>query len=553
MIQKTRFKAVWLTLFLALANVSAQTTAFNYQGRLTDGGNPASGAFLMQFMLFDSVAAGGQVGSTINDVAVTVVQGTFSVKLDFGSNPLSGANRWLEIAVRRNSGESYVMLSPREQIASSPYAVQTFNAQMLGGIPASEYVTNATVGSSFIRNGTTLQTGNFNISGNGTAGGTLSANVVNAATQFNIGGAPILRNIGFDNLLIGKSAGVNNPTGLGNTLVGLSAGFNTSTGSDNTFVGDNAGNFNSGGNLNTFLGAFTGQDNTTGNANTIIGAAARLATGNLNNATAIGSQAVVSQSNSIVLGAIAGEGPATTSTNVGIGTTSPVARLDVNAINSGSIALKTNGSSWFKGDTTPLSVSQTGNGEGVVIGSVGGYGYIAAWDYGLFQSRNLVLNRDGGNVGINTNAPTLPLDVNGRARIRSIPIVGTTTATVCFNALGDLLQCNASSLKWKTNVYPFSPGLKTVLELRPIRFNWKDDGQADFGLVAEDVARTAPDLVLVNEKGEAEGVKYEKLNLLLINAVKEQQAQIERLEQQVKNLRRLICRKSLRLRECRGR
>jgi hypothetical protein len=56
---------------------------------------------------------------------VTVEQGIFTVKLDFGANALSGANRWLEIAVRHNSGESYSMLAPREQIASSPYAVRT--------------------------------------------------------------------------------------------------------------------------------------------------------------------------------------------------------------------------------------------------------------------------------------------------------------------------------------------------------------------------------------------------------------------------------------------
>jgi hypothetical protein len=154
--------------------VNAQTTAFNYQGRLTDGGNPANGSFQMQFKLFDSLGGAGQVGSTIADVPVTVNQGTFAVKLDFGANALSGANRWLEIAVRHNSGESYVTLAPREQIASSPYAVRTLsaasadNALNLGGVAASEYVTNTNIGNSVIRNQTTLQANsNFNISGNG--------------------------------------------------------------------------------------------------------------------------------------------------------------------------------------------------------------------------------------------------------------------------------------------------------------------------------------------------------------------------------------------------
>jgi len=166
-------------IFLVAVTISAQTTAFTYQGKLTDSGSPASGAFQMQFKLFDALAGGTQIGSTISDIPITANDGVFSVKLDFGSNALSGANRWLEIAVRHNSGESYTTLNPREQIASSPYAVRTLsavtadNALQLGGIPASDYVTNASVGSSFVRNGTTLQTGNFNISGNGYIGGSL--------------------------------------------------------------------------------------------------------------------------------------------------------------------------------------------------------------------------------------------------------------------------------------------------------------------------------------------------------------------------------------------
>lgn len=171
---------------LAASTALAQTTAFSYQGRLTDAGNPANGSFQMQFKLFDALAGGSQIGSTIADVPVTASQGIFSVRLDFGANALNGANRWLEIAVRRNSGESYVTLSPREQIASSPYAVRTLSAatadlaldsQKLGGLPASDYVTNGSVGGSFIRNQTTQQANsNFNISGNGTVGGSLTVN-----------------------------------------------------------------------------------------------------------------------------------------------------------------------------------------------------------------------------------------------------------------------------------------------------------------------------------------------------------------------------------------
>lgn len=178
--------------FLALAQtVNAQTTAFNYQGRLTDAGNPANGAFQMQFKLFDSLGGAGQVGSTIPDVPVTVNQGAFSVRLDFGANALSGANRWIEIGVRRNAGEPYTTLAPREQIASSPYAVRTIsagtadtatNALSLGGVAANQFVQtndprlsdarNPLPNSpSYIQNSLAQQAAsNFNVSGSGTIG-----------------------------------------------------------------------------------------------------------------------------------------------------------------------------------------------------------------------------------------------------------------------------------------------------------------------------------------------------------------------------------------------
>ena len=121
----------------AFGTICAQTTAFNYQGSLKDGGTAANGSFQMQFKLFDSVGGAGQIGSTITDIPVTVTAGIFSVKLDFGSNALSGAGRWLEIAVRHNSGESYTTLSPREQVASSPYSVRTLSAASADGLSAS--------------------------------------------------------------------------------------------------------------------------------------------------------------------------------------------------------------------------------------------------------------------------------------------------------------------------------------------------------------------------------------------------------------------------------
>jgi hypothetical protein len=56
-----------------------QTTAFTYQGRLTDGGNPASGNYDLQFALFDSSSAGVQISSTLTRSSVAVGGGVFSL------------------------------------------------------------------------------------------------------------------------------------------------------------------------------------------------------------------------------------------------------------------------------------------------------------------------------------------------------------------------------------------------------------------------------------------------------------------------------------------
>src|SRR2546422_2616250 len=84
---------------LACTLVSVQTSIFTYQGRLTDGTAAANGTYQMTFTLFDVQTGGTLQGSTITNNSVSVVNGTFTVQLDFLVSPwLSGADRFLEIA-----------------------------------------------------------------------------------------------------------------------------------------------------------------------------------------------------------------------------------------------------------------------------------------------------------------------------------------------------------------------------------------------------------------------------------------------------------------------
>ncbi len=169
-------------LWLSVSALQAQTTAFTYQGKLTDAGNPANGNFDLQFKLFDTVTVGTgtQQGAPVTVSNVTVTAGIFTVQLDFGAGVFSGAGRFLEIAVKPTSGGTFTVLGPRQSITSTPYAIKSANAATADGLsPAcAGCVTGAQIGSlpinsgSYIQNTITPQVGsNFNISGNGLIGG----------------------------------------------------------------------------------------------------------------------------------------------------------------------------------------------------------------------------------------------------------------------------------------------------------------------------------------------------------------------------------------------
>ena len=83
----------------------------------------------------------------------------------------------------------------------------------------------------------------------------------------------------------------------------------------------------------------------------------------------------------------------------------------------------------------------------------------------------------------------------------------------------------------QTNVEPYKRGIDVIDRLKPVSFNWKDGNIADVGLVAEEVEKVDPLLVTYN-KGQLEGVKYDRIGVVLINVVKEQQARIEAQKKQ---------------------
>jgi len=123
--------AALLSLNLQPSTARAQgTTAFTYQGQLHDNGTNANGAYTMIFALYDAVSGGNQIGGAIATSA-TLVNGLFSVNLDFGAGAFDGSARWLDITI--TNGATTQELAPRVQLLPAPYALYAGTAANLSG------------------------------------------------------------------------------------------------------------------------------------------------------------------------------------------------------------------------------------------------------------------------------------------------------------------------------------------------------------------------------------------------------------------------------------
>jgi hypothetical protein len=109
------------------------SSAFNYLGRLEDGGVPATGNYEFRFTLHSAATAGTAVGPTRTNAPVAVAGGIFNTPIDFGAAAFAGEARWLEIGVRpAGSAAAFTTLSPRQALNAVPYALHALDG---GGTP----------------------------------------------------------------------------------------------------------------------------------------------------------------------------------------------------------------------------------------------------------------------------------------------------------------------------------------------------------------------------------------------------------------------------------
>ena len=514
-----------LILFVCIVSVRAQTPTFTYQGRLSDSTAAANGSYDLGFALYDAATGGNQIGAALTRANVTVANGIFTVQLNFGANAFPGVARYLEIAVKRPTDTNFTTLTPRQQVTSTPYAIRAassatadaattattaINAQQLGGTAASQFVqtndarlTDArtpTAGSAnYIQNTTTQQTSsNFNISGTG------EANIFNARTQFNIGGNRVLGVPAADTVTIGINAGTAlNANNINNTFVGAGAGAQCESNSDNgststclsnAFFGKNAGASLLAGGNNTFIGNETNNFNPLtngggairGNFNTMVGARASLTSDDLNYATVIGADAYATQSNSIVLGRASGSDK--------IFAYGPMTTFGAFSLNDKQIRLRDSLDAYHT-----ISYNSTING---IL-------FTAFDDFSWFNHRNTRVN--------------MRLSSDG-----NLAIVGS------YNKFSDA--------RYKTNVQTIANPLDSIRRLRGVTFNWIpefNNSANQIGFIAQEVEQVLPELVHTDKEG-FKSVAYSDAVPVLVEAVKEQQTQIEAKQNQLDALREQI-------------
>ena len=299
------------------------------------------------------------------------------------------------------------------------------------------------------------------------------------------------------NTFAGDNALISNTTGAGNSAFGWQSLSTNSIGNFNTGVGGGALSVNDA-DSNTAVGAAALLLNTSGTQNTAVGTDAMALNDSGSSNTANGAFALFNNT----------EG----SDNTATGDNALLNNL-------------TGGTNTAVGSGALLN-SATGSGN-IALGSSAGSAVIDA-------SSVIAIGSDGGNVS----------DSCFIGNIRDIQTQNADAIAVVVDSAGQLGTIS-SSQRFKTAIRPMSKASEALLALKPVTFHYKTDktDTPQFGLIAEEVAKVNPDLVVRDKNGEIHTVRYEAVNAMLLNeflkehrVVQEQGATIARQQKQIEAL-----------------
>jgi hypothetical protein len=146
----------------------------------------------------------------------------------------------------------------------------------------------------------------------------------------------------------------------------------------------------------------------------------------------------------------------------------------------------------------------------------------------------------GMSINNGSTSASNALDVHGKVYVGTFASASSTT--VCQNA--NVLSTCSSARRYKEKIQPYPNGLKEVLAMRPVTFDFKNHAdnweRHDFGFVAEDMEKINPLFVTYNDKGDIEGVRYMQLSAVYVKALQELNEIITNQQSEIAALKRAV-------------
>jgi hypothetical protein len=345
----------------------------------------------------------------------------------------------------------------------------------------------------------------------GEGGGSIATNTAVGA------GALAANTTGANQTTIGYQAGFTNTTGGNFSAFGGQAGYTYNSTTENwgsVFVGFRSGQFTTSGNDNAFVGGFSGRNNTTGSYNVSLGASSLYSNTTANDNVAVGFQAAYTNTvggQNICIGRAAGYAHNTGDGNVFIGYQAGTATTG--SFNSTFVG-RGAGNAMTGGTKNTIIGAFTGNQGGLDIRT---------------ESNYIVLSDGDGNARLYISGGTNPNQLFAPA------VYAWTTASaanVVVTGTGGHLVRSTSALKYKTDIRDLES--VDISLLRPVRYkslcNGDDETKDHLGLIADEAATAGfEELVTRGAEGEVEGFQYERLTVVLLKAIQEQQTLITAL------------------------
>ncbi|HEY1769262.1 MAG TPA: tail fiber domain-containing protein [Chthoniobacterales bacterium] len=309
------------------------------------------------------------------------------------------------------------------------------------------------------------------------------------------------------------------------TALGQDALFNEAGLGSNTAIGFEALYYNNGGSYNTAVGSVSMQANTTGGDNVAVGELSMTdnTTGTWNVAVGEGALATnTTGGGNVALGNSALELSTTAFSNVAIGDHALFGAHGGYNVAIGRVAL---GNTFAGTDNVAIgdaALSYCSGNENVAIGPAAG-----------LQLTTGNHNIDIGNEGTATDHRTIRignLRTQHRAFIAGVSGVALANGVPVMIAADGQLGVAAVSAR-KEGIAPMEKGSEAILSLQPVTFRYGKEfdslGTAQFGLVAEEVAKVAPDLVARDAEGKPFSVRYDAVNAMLLNEFLKEHRKVE--------------------------